>query len=33
MFLEKDDKKDEITTGIAGKIIEKMNQNKEEASK
>ena len=32
MFLEKDDKKNEPTEGIAGKIIEKMKQNKEDAS-
>jgi hypothetical protein len=29
MFLEKDDKKDESTNGIAGRIIEKLKQNKE----
>jgi hypothetical protein len=32
MFLEKDDKKDESTDGIAGRIIEKMKQNKEAES-
>jgi hypothetical protein len=32
MFLEKDNKKSESTDDIAGRIIEKMKKNKEEAS-